>query len=803
VTFPLQEIDVLSANLLRWQRILSGALCVIGEEVRASIRLDPISLVLTLVFLAAFAPLLQHNTETPFRLLCCIPDEPPLSMALDGMRALPYGDPYNFVNSAANDKPYPAYYHYLNYHGVGYYYGGLSMGLAFLVYAPLLALGAPAFPTAPIILRTISLLSGLLALLITYNFVRREWGRVAGMIAGLLLLTEPVFVFYSTIIHPDATQFALSLLTLQIAVRFLRDSNPENLGAVGILCGLVQGTKLGGPWLVPMVATATIVGFCRQTTDIRPGRFAIAICRRGLALAVISAATWIMTTPYAFLEPDFFQMTKVVLAMNSESRIINVEFGKWIAALAADSGLPLIVSALGGVGIGICGILKRKPNWALLLAIVLGLSQLLWFAWVDKLWVILRYVSSTLGIMAILAGVLAGFIYTSLAHLRPVGRIIGLSFAALATVMVLGRWYNLVEIALPYRLMKFDSEVQIGLWAEAGNIPRDAHILLDAAAYFDPQKFPNARIVGDPLTYNDLYRRKPDYIVVNSYLSESYPYDELAKTQRFTMQNEGPNSMRLYQDLRDTSSTRGDGPAPTSVPGLEFVRSFGPDAAGVDKCDKKSDGTPYQLWSGALSPDAASSAVLQLMGAGSLARQLAEAAAVQVAHFNTAGHMIDALRGKVCVSLGPVIRLYRIIPPGTASGFGEAFASSSRATTSPLAAFDGVPTYWLPTPDDPSPSIGFDFGGGSSKTVDRVHIDWPNSSLAAKSVEVQFSDTGTQWTSSGRFKVTTSKQNDYAISEHELMTGLGGHRFWRVLFERSTNDEAIAVREIRFLEIKH
>jgi hypothetical protein len=794
---------VLLANLKRWQRYSTGALCVIGEEVRAGIRLDAISLVLSLVFLAAFAPLILHNTETPFRLLCCIPDEPPLSMALDGMRALPYGDPYNFVNSAANDKPYPAYYNYLNYHGIGYYYGGLSMGLAFLFYAPLFALGAPAFPTAPIILRIVSLLSGLLALLITYNFVRREWGRVAGMIAGLLLLTEPVFVLYSTIIHPDATQFALSLLALQIAIRFLRHSSPENLGAVGILCGLVQGAKLGGPWLVPMVATATVVGLYRQTTRIEPGRFAIAVCSRGLALAAISAATWVITTPYAFLGPDFFQMTKIVLAMNSEARIIDVEFGKWIAAIEAHSGLPLIVSALGGVGIGLCGILKRKPDWALLLTIVLGLSQLLWFAGIDKLWVIVRYVFSTLGIMAILAGVLAGFIYKSLARVRPLGQIVGPGFAALATVMVLGRWYNVAETALRYRLMQFDSEVQIGLWAEAGNIPRDARILLDAAAYFDPEKFPNARIVGDLLNYNDLYRRKPDYIVVNSYLSEAYPYDELAKTQRFTMQNEGPNSMRLYQDLRDTNSAQGDGPAPTPVPGVEFVRSFGPDAANVDKCGRKSDGTPYRPWSGELTPDAASKAVQQLMGTGSLARRLAEAAAVQVAHFNAAGHMIDALRGQVCVSLGPIIRLYRIVPPGTASGFSEAFASSSRSTTRPVAAFDGIPTYWLPVPDDPAPSLGFDFGGGSSKTVDRVRIDWPSSSLAAKSVEVQFSDTGMQWTSAGRFKVAASKQDGYAISEHELTTRLGGHRFWRVLFERNTSDEAIAVREIRFLEIKH
>src|SRR5262245_48651477 len=101
------------------------------------------------------------------------------------------------------------------------------MGLAFLVYAPLYALGLAAFPTAPIILRAISTASGLLALLITYNFCRSHAGRIAALVTVIVLLTDTYFVHYALIIHPDATQFALALLALAVAVRHLKEGDLE------------------------------------------------------------------------------------------------------------------------------------------------------------------------------------------------------------------------------------------------------------------------------------------------------------------------------------------------------------------------------------------------------------------------------------------------------------------------------------------------------------------------------------------------------------------------------------------------
>ena len=227
-------------------RLVAGAVRIIVEEGRAHLRLDLPLIIMLLGYLIAFAPVVSRVTENPHILRCCINDEAPLSMALDGMRDVPYGDPFNFVLAPAKGKDLPEYWGKINYAGVGYYYGGVYMGLAFLAYAPLQALGLPPFPTAPVILRVLSLLAGLLAIMMIYNFGRRHVGRIGGCIGALILLTDHYFLYYSTIIHPDGTQFALAVLALAVAVRHLRSGDVESLGALALLSGLVQGTKMGG-----------------------------------------------------------------------------------------------------------------------------------------------------------------------------------------------------------------------------------------------------------------------------------------------------------------------------------------------------------------------------------------------------------------------------------------------------------------------------------------------------------------------------------------------------------------------------
>ncbi len=292
------------SRLRSLSRFAAAMVRVTGEVLRAHVRVDLQLAAIVLVYLTAFVPIIPRATESPQALRCCIDDEAPLSMALDGMRVLPYGDPFNFVLAPTKGVPLPTYWDQFNYAGSGYHYGGLYFGLAFLAYGPMEVLGFPPFPTVPIILRTLSILAGLLALLITYNFALMQIGRVAAVVSTLILLTDTYFIHYAIIIHPDGLQFALALLTLAVAARHVTDGELESLGALGFLSGLIQGTKMGGPWLIPLAALALVEGI-RRRHDLPRAAIMALILRRGFLLLVLSIVAYFVSTPYAFLSPDF------------------------------------------------------------------------------------------------------------------------------------------------------------------------------------------------------------------------------------------------------------------------------------------------------------------------------------------------------------------------------------------------------------------------------------------------------------------------------------------------------------------
>ena len=162
----------------------------------------------------------------------------------------------------------------------GTYYGGAYLGLGFVVFAPLHALGVPTFPVAPTILRIISTLAGLLSVILLYNFAKRYAGTAVGLMAVFVLMTDTYFLYYTNIIHPDTLQLGFGLLTLLIATRHAEDGKRASLIALGLLSGLVQGTKAGGPWLIPMALLAVYWGL-QQGVDSVPSRarFCTMLCR--------------------------------------------------------------------------------------------------------------------------------------------------------------------------------------------------------------------------------------------------------------------------------------------------------------------------------------------------------------------------------------------------------------------------------------------------------------------------------------------------------------------------------------------
>ncbi|WP_342740142.1 discoidin domain-containing protein [Bradyrhizobium sp. B117] len=782
--------------LSAFRHFFSACIRIIVEEARGHLRLDVPLAIMAIVYLAAFAPVISRVTETPYILRCCISDEAPLSMALDGMRDVPYGDPFNFVLAPSKGKRLPPYWGKINYAGVGYYYGGVYMGLAFLIYAPLQALGLPPFPTAPIILRSLSLLAGLLALMMIYNFGRYHIGRFGASVGAAILLTDHYFNYYSSIIHPDTTQLMLAILGLAVAVRHLRKGDLESLGGLALISGLVQGTKLGGPWMIPMVALVTVKGLMLERGNLFTLQAARELVKRVLLLAGISLVTYFISTPYAFLSADFYYMTKIVLGLMSQSWLTPTNALSWISGLWTNFGAVVMAMALTAAILICINAIRGSVRWPMFVLLIFGLSQLLWYSVNGKLWVELGYMLGTFVAVALFAGELVEALGRLLARVKGTGRAGAQIVCALAIgAVIVGRWWSPAALALTWRATELMTSIEIGRWAEAGNIPRDARIIWDDSAFFDLNKFPNGYMYG-LLTYNELYAYRPDYVILSSSVFGSPHFAQMRKTQRFTMQNEGPFSVRLYQDLLNSETSE-----PIAKSGIQYVRSF---SEGARDCTEPSQPKMYEPWFGEAVPQRLYRSVIGLLGANPIGVWFAAGISAQAQYANHAGRMIDSIRGKICASYGPTIHVFRVIPPGTEQGFSQPLASSSWDGLSPLNAFDGdTQSYWMPSPNgaDPEPWVGFDFGGGVTKSPVRVKIEWLKSDLVAPQVEIEYADWGQEWRSAGLFPIDTANSASSLTSEFTLPSGAGDHRLWRIVFHELTN-RLVAVREIRFLDTK-
>src|SRR6185369_4068040 len=145
----------------------------------------------------------------------------------------------------------------------------------------------PTFPAAPIILRAVSAVCALLSLVLLYNFSREHTSRLAAIVAVVVLLTDGNFLFYTTFIKPDSLQMLLGMIALPTAVYHARTRRTASLIGLGIVAGLIQGTKAGGPWLVPAAALAAWLGTAKPvgTSDDRkrPTRFILRLTGMGLA----------------------------------------------------------------------------------------------------------------------------------------------------------------------------------------------------------------------------------------------------------------------------------------------------------------------------------------------------------------------------------------------------------------------------------------------------------------------------------------------------------------------------------------
>lgn len=537
------------------------------------LRLDGVLLVVLVYHALLLVPLIPRATDNPFLLAAFINDEPPLTMALDGMTTWPYGNPANYLKG----NNVPEYWFNFRYTGF-FYYGGTYLDLGFLVFAPLkMGLGLPTFPWAPIILRSISYLSSALSLIVLYHLGKRIWGSWLAIVPVLFLLLDPHFIYYSKIIHPDILQLLLSLVALVVAIKHTQSGKWREVIWLGMLLGLHHGTKMGGPWLLPMLMLAIWWGW-RKTFPSGHTFWSMVLWRdlgaRYLVLVGAGGLFFFLSTPYAFLGKDYFEALRGLSHALTQNLLTPVSFYSWIQGLGNHLGWFWFLAAIVAFLTVWFHPVHDPTRQPLLLATTLILANVLWFACLGRLWVVIGYYLCAIALIGLLLTELALRIGCLAQHRwswHPRWRY---GAVVLFLIINIGEHWSIGPRCVLCDLIssRVDTRLSVGQWAEQ-HIPFGSRILYDDLAYFNPRYFPNQKMHGGVVTYGTLQTHQPDYLVLSESLFGSAWYTEMRKKQKLSRTDPNPYSMRLYQDLLNRRSDPCQ-LGPTGVPGIELVAVF-------------------------------------------------------------------------------------------------------------------------------------------------------------------------------------------------------------------------------------
>ena len=508
---------------------------------------DKCPLFLAVLFSAYCIPLIDRSTANPHYLAAFINDEPAITQQLVSMSLPPYGNPARYFR-----KPelVPAEWQEIKYPNY-IYYGGGYLGAGFLIYAPLKMLGCEDFPMAPIVLRTISYLFGLFSLLVLYYLAKRLGGSLAGLAASLLLFTDVVFYYYSTIIHPDVMMLALALVALWIGDIHARCGSTRSLVALGVLAGLVHGTKMGGPWMIPMASLAVYWGFGQLgPVSLRSRESRNGLLRRFALLGGCAALAFFISTPYALLDSYYYKMVTRSSGFFTSSPWSEANPAKWLAGLTDYFGWMLSLLACLGLSAMVFRGIGRNWSPALLLPVVLCLSVFTWYSTIIRLWVCVHYLLPALAVCYLAIGVLIGVTFNALRRQGIWAKMLQIpAVICLFAALVHYRGVNCGIYMFAEMLRDYTTGFQIGEWAKE-NLPAGSKIIYDDGIYIDRRVFP-AYLQNNLLTYDALEKMQPDYFILSGSLYHAPHYVELRKTQKFTRGNEGYFSVLLYQDLLD------------------------------------------------------------------------------------------------------------------------------------------------------------------------------------------------------------------------------------------------------------
>ena len=712
---------------------------------------------LVAVYCVLLLPIIPRWTDNAPLLASFSNDEPFITQQLDGMTHPPFGNPSNFLEPK-NADTIPSYWYGYRYYNL-IYYGGTYLDVGFIPFATLKALGAPTFPTAPVILRTISFLAGLAGLILLYNFARRHWTSFAAIFATTALLFEPRFLEMAGMIHPDALQLALVLLTLIVAVRQARLGDRASTVACGVLVGVIQGTKSGAPFMVPAVTAAVVIGVAatrRAPSSARAWVSQVGVITRRLALVGGAALVgFAVSTPYALFDPYYRRTTRSAYALlTGTSPLIPVTFASWYESIRLELGWPFLVAVLAGVVWFLVGLVRtRRADPAHALALVLGASNLLWFTSIGRFWIVLYYLLPALGLLAIFAGAVierAALLVCGGRGWWP-ARLALLGAVVVAVILGNGRPAALAtNIAAGIDAAR-TPQVRVGNWAYDHVRPK-ARILFDDEAYFDPARFPDQQTNANVLRYTDLFRKQPDYIVLTDYPPGSNWIAIKRRTQRFGKWSDDPYSVRLYQDLIDRNP-RPYTPGPTPVRYIDLV----------DAGQRIDDTAGQPAWF----------------------RVFDRLYRIYHRHY-------PGLQAKL--SADHRLLLYHVerrfydqrTPFGVVAARARPISSPSVAGNDAAKAFDGMGYVWLADARGRAAQgayIGADYG--EPTTVAKVRIKWVAERWLPSRLVVQYSDNGQSWRTAVTWhEVAPPDQHDSPGLKRWFeaipLPRSGAHRLWRV-----------------------
>jgi hypothetical protein len=733
------------------------------RPIRESFRLDPpfaVLLGLTALCLAPCIPKLASDVQS----LCYgWKDEPAMTMALESMTVWPYGNTANYWNRPAKR---PAYWQYTNY-SYWCYAQGIYYDLAFLAFAPLKWLGVPTFPTAPIILRSVSLGFALLGLMLLYNLAKQYSGRLTAIFAVLIWTTSFWIIGNAVSVHPDSTQIALSFLALHLAIRHQRDGDLGSLQALGLACGLQHSAKMGGFWLIPMALIAMAWGWRRACPE-RPCR-ALAL-RIGLLLffAVIG---FFLASPYALKDPAYWQ--SVLSAQAAAQTGHTVTSALWLAEIWDNQGAFIVVASILALAWHLGHLLIGRANPPVTLAAILALSNLAWFIGLGNE-IRIEWVTPAFPLFGLVLGDFVSGMARHVARFPGAKTVTRIGVVVVVAFVIFDRWYFFTEPVLIHLSKKSPVPRLTEKMQEFA--PAGSRILSDRSGIvlFDTRIYPEQACIGT-VGHFHLWLVEPHYLVLSHSYLDVPLYANLCRHQGLSVFSSQDFSVRLYQDLFLKS---GDGPrlGATAVPGIELV-GFIPD------------------WTTPLPAPMLPPRIQQL--APRFCRQV-ETTRSQInvllfGHCNTEGGCQSAYW------------VYRLHPAGASNGRMTPISSGDARTCKAAYAFDDNASVWQSNDRGAEVAdrafIGFDFGGGSQVAVRKVGVRWSGAQHTPETVKLQFSDDGRQWADAGSFQTELSSKVQPVPEQILTVPQVGPHRAWRILATAPLASEVpFAVVDVRFLD---